>query len=97
MTLSEVAEAVAQRVGAKPDLVWGFLQESIQVIVEALDRGESVKIRGVGTLSWEPVRETTRRSLHEPGVIVVRGGWKLHFAPAAKFKGRRDEQQRRQS
>ena len=89
MTLSEIAERVARRVGAPPDLAWGFLREASKIIVEVLDQGGEVKIRGLGTLRWVPVVGQKVYDLPTGKTILVEPGSKLKLIPALKLRTRR--------
>lgn len=83
MTLTEIVELVSERIGAEPPLVWGFVQSFIETVSEELDRGNEVKIRGLGTFRWV---EVPGRDLSG---LTVPPGKKLKFYPGKKFKHRR--------
>lgn len=88
MTLTEVVELVAEDVGAPQDLAWGFVDETIMKIVELLDRGEEVKIRGLGTFRWKPIR-AQRVARPDGSTLDCPAGWKLRVDLAGRFKNRR--------
>lgn len=84
MTLTEIIEILSERTGAEPRIVWGFAQSLVDIMIERLDRGEEVKVRGLGTFHWADV----------PGREMPDGSWaesgrKLKFTPSKRFKHRR--------
>jgi len=86
MTLAEIIKKIARR-HCMPDAVaGGFILDSIEEIIRAVDSGEDVKIRGLGTFRW-------RKSKGRPGSGAYSGpipdGWKLHFLPSRRFRARR--------
>jgi nucleoid DNA-binding protein len=88
MHIKEIAEAVAKEQGAPTELVWGAVADTIQAITEALDQGEEVKVRGLGTFRWEQVAE--RPPIRSPqGENKQPAGWKLKFTPAYNLRARR--------
>ena len=89
MTLAEIAEEVARRVGSPPHLAWGFLREASKLIVETLDKGGEVKIRGLGTLCWVPVSGQKVYDLHKGKSQQIEPGNKLKLVPARQFRARR--------
>ena len=88
MTLTEVVGRVADRLGSTKEVAWVFVQETIKEIVETLNYGEEVKIRGLGRLYWSPVVE---RTITLPGNKKkhCEAGFKLKFEPAYKLRHRR--------
>jgi len=85
MTLTEIVERIAERLGSPPDLAWGFVDETIKEVIDVLESGEKVKIRGLGTLFWAPVK-----GRDVPWGVPMPEGVKLKFAPAARFRSRRN-------
>jgi hypothetical protein len=83
MTLSEIVELVAEETGSERHVVWGFVRSFMDVLVDELDRGNEVKIRGLGSFKWSFVQPCL-----VPGKKVP-GGWKLKFFPAKNFRTRR--------
>jgi nucleoid DNA-binding protein len=86
MTITELVERVAKKIGAPPDFTWAFADEIIRALILALDAGEEVKIRGLGRFHWAPVKGRKAglgEQKHYPG------GLKLKFAPAGRFRTRR--------
>lgn len=90
MTLTEIVELVSRRQGSPRELAWGFVQETIEVIIEALNHGEEIRIRGLGRLHWAKVKG---RSISDfcGGQTIIPDGWKLKFTPATQFKSRRTD------
>lgn len=86
MTLTEIIERIASRHDAPMPLAEGFVRETVEEIIEVLDRGEEVKIRGLGKLYWK--KASGKRM---PSGKQVLEGWKLRFSPALKFRERRTE------
>ncbi len=86
MTLTEIIERIASRHEVPVPLAEGFVREAIEEIIEVLDRGEDVKIRGLGTLCWRKAR-----GKRMPFGKAVPDGWKLKFIPSLKFRERRAE------
>lgn len=83
MTLTEIVEIAATRVGCSPKLFWGFAQALIQTLVEEIENGNTAKVQGLGTFLWVDV----------PGKEMPDGSWaeagrKLKFKPAKKFARR---------
>jgi nucleoid DNA-binding protein len=83
MTITEVVELAAEKVGADPKLFWGFAQSLVQAIASELEDGHDIKIQGLGTFYWAPV---PARKLPQ-GTVV--SGFKLKFKPAKRFDTRR--------
>jgi len=83
MTVTEIVELVSKKIGAESSLVWGFFQSFVETISEELDRGNEVKIRGLGTFRWVDVPATKT-----PGQNIPPGK-KLKFFPGKKFRYRR--------
>lgn len=86
MTITEIIERVARRQEVDYLLAEGFIREAIEEVIGVLDRGENVKIRGLGTLYWKKVR-----GKRMPSGIRAPEGWKLRFVPSLKFRERRTE------
>ena len=84
MTITEIAELISRRTGAEFQLTWGFAQSFIETIVECLDRGHEVKIRGLGTFHWVDIKQQTL-----PFGRKVPAGRKLKFKAAKQFYSRR--------
>jgi nucleoid DNA-binding protein len=84
MTITEVVELAAERVGADPKLFWGFAQALIDSVVGQLDHGVDVKIRGLGTFFWVDVP-----SKEMPNGRSYAAGRKLKFKPAKRLQYRR--------
>ena len=89
MTLSELVEMVSDRVGAESHCTWGFVREFIDVMIERLNVGDEVKIRGLGTFKWVDV--PGKKAPFGSNDLVIRPGRKLRFIPATQFKFRRTE------
>ncbi len=88
MTLTEIVERTAERLGSTKEVAWVFVQETMKEIVETLNSGEEVKIRGLGRLYWSPVVERTI-TLPDNRKKHCKAGWKLKFDPAHQLKNRR--------
>lgn len=86
MTLTEIVMKVAERLGSPPELAWGFVDETIKEVIDTLDAGGEVKIRGLGCLYWAPVK---RRRVATGDVVP--DGMKLKLKPAARFRTRRTQ------
>jgi hypothetical protein len=101
MTITELMEIVAEMTGAEPDVVHGFFQSFVDVMVERLDAGDEVKIRGLGTFRWGDVPESKIPIGADYGphgddfgntrYLVAPTGRKLKFFPAKQFRSRRTE------
>jgi nucleoid DNA-binding protein len=89
MTLTEIVEKVAEQLGAPPEVAWGFVDETIKAIIDNLEAGKDVKIRGLGRLYWATVQ---RRNVPIGGTAP--SGVKLKFAPAARFRTRRTDMEK---
>lgn len=92
MTLNEIIKRIALRQEVPVELVRGFVLEAFDEIVDELDRGGAVKIRGLGSLEWKEVPPITLPQL--PGQStsqVLPKGKKLRFMPAGRFKKRRTQ------
>lgn len=64
----------------------GFAHLVIHEIVLALDRGEAVKVRGLGTFEWRLIRGKPAYGFcQEP----TPDGYRLKFKPAERFRRRR--------
>lgn len=92
MTLNELAARVARRVGAPYDIAHGFLTVAMHLVVESLNRGEEIRIRGVGTLKWVPISGKSLYCFKNKKKRDVEAGYKLKFTPAKKFSNRRSEE-----
>jgi nucleoid DNA-binding protein len=68
----------------EPQIAWGFAQSIVDIMIERLDRGEEIKVRGLGTFCWTDVPE--RRM---PNGRDAPGGRKLKFKPSKRFRHRR--------
>jgi len=93
MTITELVEMVAERTGAEPAVVHGFFQSFVDAMVERLDAGDEVKVRGLGTFRWVDV-PGKKLPLHKRkglGVTHLPGGRKVKFFPAKQFRSRRTE------
>lgn len=86
MTITEIIARVALRQEVDIPLAEGFIREAVEEVIDALDRGESVKIRGLGTLYWRKAH-----SRRMPSGTLAPNGWKLKFLPSLKFRERRIE------
>lgn len=91
MTLTEISEAVAERVGSTVDEAHGFIAEAMEVVTDELDRGREVRIRGLGSFIWVPVPSRALYSLNKGTTTDVKAGYKLRFTPAGRFRTRRSE------
>jgi len=89
MNMTELAEEVARRVDSSIDEAHGFIAEAMDLLVELLNRGEEVSIRGLGTFKWVMVPEKLMYDFHTGTNKLVPVGFKLRFVPAAKFSTRR--------
>lgn len=89
MTLTEIVELMSEEIGAEPQLVWGFVRSFIDVISREIDRGNDVKVQGLGTFQWVDVPE---KAVPEPGksvkTVVFPARKKLKFKPSRKFNRR---------
>ena len=88
MTLTEIAQLVAERQGSPPQLAWGFARDTIDVIIDVLNSGDEVKISGLGTFKW--VKQGGGVLNHPDRKRVYGPGWKLKFTPSYKLRKRRD-------
>ena len=86
MTLTELVEITADLIGAESNLTLGFVQTFIDVMIERLDKGDEVKIRGLGTFKWVDVPGKKAVGSND---LVIRPGRKLRFIPAKQFRFRR--------
>jgi len=94
MTITELTEIVADRIGAETDLVHGFFQSFVDVIIERLEAGDEVKIRGLGSFRWVDVREMkvpAGKNMPKSELLHYPVGKKVKFFPAKQFKSRRNE------
>jgi len=95
MTLSEIVEIVAEETGAPRDVVWGFVRSFMDALVDEIDRGNEVKVQGLGTFKWVdvPGKKLPSWKLKHIGHIVYATppGKKLKFLPSKKFRTRRVE------
>ena len=93
MTITELMEKVAERTGSDSVVAHGFVQSFLDIIIERLDAGDEVKIRGLGTFQWVDVPSKTMPATYGIGELAnfkeVPGGRKLKFFPAKQFKSRR--------
>lgn len=89
MKLSDIAEQIAKDVGYAPEAAQDILTRAVSLMVQALDRGEEVKIRGLGKLAWAPVKHRRLYDIPRGFDTYVPAGQKLKFYPATKFKTRR--------
>jgi nucleoid DNA-binding protein len=89
MTLAEIIKRASKRLDVKPKLIEGFVYEVIDHVREALDSGETVKIRGLGTLHWKPVPGHVCGGVRAG--LALPPGKKLKFTPSQQFKHRRTE------
>lgn len=89
MTLTEIAELVSKRQDSPRELVWGVLQDAIDIMVKQLDRGEEIKIRGLGTIHWVPVKASRAGTFKADGVREYAAGWKLKFTPSYHLRRRK--------
>jgi len=87
MTLREIIRKISRRHGALPDLVGGFVYETLEEVISVLDEGRSVKIRGLGTFQWHPVAE--RPGTGAKTGSKIQDGVKLRFIPSKRFRSRR--------
>ena len=86
MTLKELIERVALRQGASTTLVEGFVLTALDEIALELSKGNSVQLRGLGTLQWDFVSGSRRRGFQKADTPP---GWKIRFVPARRFRLRR--------
>lgn len=93
MTITELIEIVAERTGAEPAVVHGFFQSFADVMIERLDAGDEVKIRGLGTFRWVdvPGKKLPVYKRKAMGITHLPGGRKLKFIPSKQFRSRRTE------
>ena len=94
MTITELVDLVADRTGAEPQVVHGFFQSFVDVVVERLDAGDEVKIRGLGSFRWVDV-PGKKLPLHKRRAMKMThlpGGRKVKFFPAKQFRSRRTEE-----
>lgn len=85
MTITELVEELADRVGAEHEITWGFVRSFLDLVVERLDEGHEVKIRDLGTFKWLYVPPKKMPGSGTP----LTGGYKLRFVPSRKFRSRR--------
>ena len=89
MNLTQVVEEVASRVDSSVDEAHGFIAEAMDLIIEKLNKGEEVSIRGLGTFKWVRVPEKWMYSFLSERNKLVPPGYKLRFVPAGQFSARR--------
>lgn len=89
MNMTELAEEVARRVDSSVDEAHGFIAEAMDLLVERLDQGEEVSIRGLGAFRWVRVPERMLYNFTIRKSVVVPTGFKLRFVPSDKFSTRR--------
>ena len=87
VTLATLIHRLARRHGVRSAIAGGFVFEAVDEIVRALDAGNNVKVRGLGTFQWQRVAE-------RPGSGALTGskikaGKKLRFIPSKRFRSRR--------
>jgi nucleoid DNA-binding protein len=92
VTHTELIEQVADAVGSTYEEAHGFIQSFIDIVINRLDAGDEVKIRGLGTFKWMKVKgkkipRHKRRAFN--GALHLPGGKKLRFIPAVKLRTRR--------
>ena len=94
MTITELIELVSDRTGAERTVVHGFFQSFVDIMVERIDAGDEVKIRGLGTFRWVDVPgvKLPRPKRKAMGITHLPGGRKLRFFPAKQFRTRRTEE-----
>ena len=94
MTITELIELVSDRTGAERTVVHGFFQSFVDIMVERIDAGDEVKIRGLGPFRWVDVPgvKLPRPKRKAIGITHLPGGRKLRFFPAKQFRTRRTEE-----
>lgn len=86
VTLADIVRRVAELYGVSTNIAAGFVYGTIDEVVRALDSGNEVKLRGIGTLSW---RFAKGRSGVAGYTTPIPDGLKLRFTPARRFRRRR--------
>jgi len=88
MKLSRIVQRVSKQTEAPHPLVWGFTKSVMSEIIQVLNSGHTVQIRGLGTFYWRPVGSKKLRKLSGKTVMVP-PGQKLRFRPSYRFRSRR--------
>lgn len=87
MTLEQIIKDVARRQGVSPTLAGGFVRDAIEELARVLDSGGTVKVRGLGSFGWQKAKARSSSGAFKG--LGVPAGWKLHFLPARRYRGRR--------
>ena len=88
MTLSEVVDRVISRVGgmepADAREFWRFVQLIVEELVSTLEKGQDVKIYGLGRFYWRRVKAKTWTTNGKK--VEVPSGWRLKFIPSVQLR-----------
>jgi len=88
MNTLEIAKRLADQSFLKKDDAEGIIKNVVELLIEILDDGGEIKLRGLGTLRWVEVSKSV--PIRSPqGVHQQPKGRKLKFIPAKRFKNRR--------
>jgi nucleoid DNA-binding protein len=91
MTLTEIIGRMTEKLEMK-GLDRNFFESAVSMvidrIIEALAQGEDVKIRGLGTFRWSPVRARTVYLPHGEVEHNIPACYRLRFRPAVNLRSR---------
>lgn len=91
ITLTDIAKRVSDKTGSGMNLAEGFAHLIVHEIVLALDRGESVKVRELGTFEWKLIRGKPGYGFYQKPTPT---GCRLKFRPAERFRKRRTDMEK---
>lgn len=84
LTIKKVIKRVTKRTGVDSEIVRAVLAESVSIMADNLFRGNDLKLRHIGTLTWSP-RKARKRVLN--GVTFeAREGRVLRLKPASALR-----------
>lgn len=88
MTKQDIIKEVSLKTGVNKVAVKAVLEEAIETVVDSLENGEPIYIRGLFTLSAVKRAKKTARHIKKGKRLVI----PEHYAPHAKFaKGIREK------
>lgn len=87
MTLEQIIKDIARRHGVPTALASGFVHAAIEELIQVLDLGGEMKVRGLGTFRWQKAKARAGSGALKGSSIPA--GWKLRFLPARHYRSRR--------
>jgi nucleoid DNA-binding protein len=91
MTLTELAEAIADKTGFSREETWAICDELVSLMARRLKAGDTIKVRGLGTFSWVHRRASRRRHPLTGDLVAVPARLVLRFKPASELGPKEDE------